>query len=928
MGSDITALREKILPEVIALSKLVDPLMKVLVLEYKDYDVRRNVTRSSGWISVSSKNLHKFLSELRPTGGADRPEATKTAMNVLLPELDELTLVLHFADAEPHMAWQRSGTAAQEQKIYKGKDWDWCALSKKVRDSGASYYSLIRSLDTTVLTVHSMLGRVFSVSSDERYITNMAMGIILREQDIEHDLKDMKEFHLESQELPTKENRIQNLVGTIGGSAAIGRNSNGTLKIIKKFKSDELYRTQVLDILISIFTDGDIMCLASNALFGRLWNLCKSTFFDDKRLETAKNALSKAAGKLTGQDRKTFTEWQQSSYNQVDVIKDMYEQMDETARFPAYTLDPAMAQEIDIDALLDLSRGVAKPSDRKVLMKLINSIVVVESERELLRFHTPESLDDVPFVPLSLSKSSPFRPFQYLPHLLVPGMIFGRCATMQLLLLAVNSETFADEATSILQNNVGKWIQLSGFSAPDEKDQPNPAHFTAIFVRLVNALPSVLTDSEQRFYNFVFRLQRVTGSLPKLITLELPYSPIGQSIIMHDTTGKRRCVKCNHWRSHTLLTDGDVCGICVCGGDDVCGPDQLEQGDDCEKKSRFLECRTCHHFYAIVDYDALNVPPKCHYCRSLEKPPCTLQCDTCQNHFNSPTGHGTMSFRCGRCEEGSRPFVEREVSIKDLLEQMPRGLGVDQELFGVFSPFKIARKLEFSGIDLSAGDEASYARWWFEPEKPTSLVWNGKPVQNLDNVVDAIQEQIKNGRNVDECQLCFEELPLVALNSACGACTNQICDTCAKGVYASVNPGTLVKPITCPFCKRKPKYATLKRVRKELIQLRIPSKLDAGYWYALCRQCKVVSVYCEKECARGVPNITDFACEKCQHDEVVCEKQCPACGHGVEKVGGCDHVTCICGAHWCWICGEDSTYGDIYEHIYSSHGADEIAEGY
>ena len=479
MSQDIHALRTKILPEVIALSKLIDPFMKVLVLEYKDYDTPKMVTRSSGWLNVSSGKLREFLARLRPTGGADRAEATKTALNELLPNLDKETLVLHFADAEPHLAWHSpTKTSCREQFVYQGDDWDWCEISRKVHDECAAYYSLIRARDTIVFAAHKMLGRAFPVDSDPRNITNVAMSIILRETDIERNLAGMKEFHLESQQCPEDEEAIAMMVGSHGSCGAIGQRSDGTLRIVKKFKADEAYRSEVLDILISIFTEGDIiLCLTTNALFGRLWNLCKGKFFEDKRLEIAKDALSKAAGLLTGKDREVFTAWQHASHNQVDVIKEMIEDMDKSARFPAYALDPAMATEIDIEVMLDVSRGIAKPADRKVIMKLLNSIVVVNSERELLRLHKPEDIeDDVPYVPLSLGKISPIKPFQFLPHLLVPGMIFGRSATMQLLLLAVNSETFAAESMSILQSRIGQWIKLSGFSAPHEKDQPNSAH--------------------------------------------------------------------------------------------------------------------------------------------------------------------------------------------------------------------------------------------------------------------------------------------------------------------------------------------------------------------------------------------------------------------------------------------------------------------
>ena len=32
-------------------------------------------------------------------------------------------------------------------------------------------------------------------------------------------------------------------------------------------------------------------------------------------------------------------------------------------------------------------------------------------------------------------------------------------------------------------------------------------------------------------------------------------------------------------------------------------------------------------------------------------------------------------------------------------------------------------------------------------------------------------------------------------------------------------------------------------------------------------------------------------------------KMCPHCGQLVQKQFGCDHITCICGGHFCWVCG-------------------------
>ena len=65
-------------------------------------------------------------------------------------------------------------------------------------------------------------------------------------------------------------------------------------------------------------------------------------------------------------------------------------------------------------------------------------------------------------------------------------------------------------------------------------------------------------------------------------------------------------------------------------------------------------------------------------------------------------------------------------------------------------------------------------------------------------------------------------------------------------------------------------------------------------------------------------------CEDCADvpvfdSEVRC-RRCPSCGVMVEKMSGCDHITCRCNAHWCFACGELSTEDDIYKHMSIKHG--------
>ncbi|XP_068335409.1 probable E3 ubiquitin-protein ligase ARI2 [Pyrus communis] len=62
-------------------------------------------------------------------------------------------------------------------------------------------------------------------------------------------------------------------------------------------------------------------------------------------------------------------------------------------------------------------------------------------------------------------------------------------------------------------------------------------------------------------------------------------------------------------------------------------------------------------------------------------------------------------------------------------------------------------------------------------------------------------------------------------------------------------------------------------------------------------------------------------CQKCQDESetvnyiAVNTKPCPKCHKLVEKNGGCNLVTCVCGQHFCWLCGGATGYEHNAESI-------------
>jgi hypothetical protein len=55
-------------------------------------------------------------------------------------------------------------------------------------------------------------------------------------------------------------------------------------------------------------------------------------------------------------------------------------------------------------------------------------------------------------------------------------------------------------------------------------------------------------------------------------------------------------------------------------------------------------------------------------------------------------------------------------------------------------------------------------------------------------------------------------------------------------------------------------------------------------------------------------------------------RDCPKCGTAIEKSFGCNHMSCPCGAHICWVCMKMfPTGGPVYEHMQREHGGIGIA---
>lgn len=219
---------------------------------------------------------------------------------------------------------------------------------------------------------------------------------------------------------------------------------------------------------------------------------------------------------------------------------------------------------------------------------------------------------------------------------------------------------------------------------------------------------------------------------------------------------------------------------------------------------------------------------------------------------------------------------------------------------------------------------------------------NGFEVHRPNAVVEEIIHTLSKHSGVETCHLCASDVPSRSMVDACGNCQNRICMNCSRDWYSMSKAGGVVTHVhtVCPFCKNTPKHRLVRNVTLGYIRNvrpkegRVLCAWDAGMIHALCQDCMLVKEFCERECTREDPDIHNFRCEACRVAKLgsvrtvdVATKVCPKCTIAVEKIGGCNHMNCACGSHWCWHCGrdKDDAYGTfdeitVYDHMSNCGG--------
>ncbi len=202
-----------------------------------------------------------------------------------------------------------------------------------------------------------------------------------------------------------------------------------------------------------------------------------------------------------------------------------------------------------------------------------------------------------------------------------------------------------------------------------------------------------------------------------------------------------------------------------------------------------------------------------------------------------------------------------------------------------------------------------------------------KYIQNLeDTYVKSASVKNRVNDSSNSCPICLDELsnPIkLAL------CDHSFCFECIQSQYISFDQISSSE-LNCIVCNSSIAMCDLKLLAGQSDENLQKKCLISFEKYMLNRNMHNF-IYCS-DCNYIIKRKTENKCEKCQKkinqikiNEQLTEnyfkekskhiKPCPGCGSYVEKFEGCNHITCSCKTHFCWICGfVGKTGDDVYKH--------------
>ncbi|KAK4039611.1 hypothetical protein C8A01DRAFT_16423 [Parachaetomium inaequale] len=652
--------------------------------------------------------------------------------------------------------------------------------------------------------------------------------------------------------------------------------------------------------------------------------------------------------------------------------------LDPTVRFA-----PAANAEDDAEDAMTFTRDelleIGRSCDHRILRRLgriLTRLTYVSSKEELPAHVRDVAEDEVPKIPMALAKPEHERKFwKVLLHTVLPGtMLAARpAALLAALSVRMGIKPLEEAAYTELMAWRDNWNTLdipetwntnclSLLLEADEKHQQSVVGPAA-------DSQTILKEEDRKLFEALVNYKLLEMNLDTTLTAEIGWTPTKSKAPLGPVV---TCKSCQFPRSVTVMADDGVCGPCAVAYQ--CESKEAHQAlveggvsktDSDTTLATWTECSMthCRAQYVLYNPGNLRVRPKCHYCRqsgttpkadpnyvALTTAPC-VTCTQCTNRIIWPTAYRPPSldpstYKCPACTSGTQPTTTTtETTARYLATENGTAWLLRNDNATIPAPFT-NRSLYHTISTMSPSAETRTALFPTKVQilpsnsSTTVLTIRGKPLHNTPALLTSLSQWI-TARRVQRgtCTLCFNQTPKRNLHPACGGrrgCRETICSSCVEAWYGLNQPGRLINvaALACPFCRRQPTgKGPLPNKVRYLGGLRDAVEEAGGWVYGWCAgRCGEAKRHMERVCARGAPReVEGWWCEGCVDAAAGVDgegeggglvvKECPACGVATEKTAGCDHISCVCGRHWCFNCGEKvaETAGEIYDHMSKVH---------
>lgn len=764
------------------------------------------------------------------------------------------------------------------------------------------------------------------------------------------------------------ENLIKTRVSLKNVSSRLVARGPSVQNFAKRYIEDEDYKKLAVDQIGRIIAY-NVSAVSLNPIFGTLWR----TVCNDRKNE-ARDGLISAFGlevdRISDETEKArMKAWLEESYNYAAEIQDVIEAVSEDERFPLVYLDPttdfkSSAEDADDVGkftraeLLEIGRSCHYRILRR-LGKVLTHLSYVTTKEDLPEHIRTADANQIPQIPMALADAKYGSKFwKILLHAVLPGtMVTARpAAVFAALALRMGIAPLRSVAEQELISFRDKWNTLEipetwnagclGLLLDADKDYEK--RVVEGTTKRPTPKTSILKREDRKLFETLVDYKMLEMNMKTTLRAKIGWHPDKTKVAMGPVVV---CCVCKFPRSVTVMASHGVCGLCDLRKNKcrcaACSPsdnhqerreNNVSKDDDKNSLACWVECcrNQCRAQYVVYNPQALNVRAKCFYCRHSDGKGAkgaapVVECSKCLSRMVWPVEYRPKNvdwskFECSACTSDVVTVITQDTTAADLVSENGTTWVLRNDDAAIRETFN-GRSLFYTASHCDLANLSSKVQ--VLPSLDTvSLTIAGKLVRNKSDIRTSLQNWVFSRRTeAGVCSLCFSNARKEDLRLACGrtGCHQQICNSCTQDWYGINSRGRLINvaALTCPFCRRLPAPKTVAPYGLANLGNLREAVDEAGSWiYAWCAGCGYAKQHIERACEAGAPpELSDWHCVECESPSKEMRiLNCPKCGIATEKDGGCDHITCICGEHWCYACGEGSSAEGIYVHMQTEHG--------